>query len=95
MNGKNDQLSIDNQMNDKIKNDNELTNRKSLILPPNRVSGLKELDRSKFEKAIQVSCLKVDTKELKSVLKLVKPYLLKKPKLSPIIRLGKNLIIDS
>ena len=70
--------------------ENELNNEKKSILdPPANVSGMKELDRHKFDKLIKITCLKVQSKDLKSILKLIKPYLLKKQNFAPIIKLSK------
>lgn len=57
--------------------------------PPACVSGLKALDRAKFEKTIRVTRLTAQSKDLKSLLKLLKPCLLKKPNFHPIVKLGK------
>lgn len=60
----------------------------SILDPPDCVSGMKQLDRAKFEKRIQVTCLKAQSKDLKSILKFLKPYLLKKVNFHPIVKLG-------
>ena len=59
--------------------------------PPASVSGLKRLDRAKFEKTIQVTCLKAESKKLKSILQPIKRYLLKKVNFHPVVKLGESL----
>lgn len=84
-------MNVSLDQDKKVQNDQteQLTNSKSILDPPDCISGLKELDRSKLIKRIQVTCLKVKTKKLKLILKTVKPYLLKKPNFSSVVRLGK------
>lgn len=57
--------------------------------PPHNVIGMKVLNRSKFDKIVQIKCLKAKSKDLKFILKIVKPFLLKKENLKPVIKLGK------
>lgn len=70
-------------------NSKQESTKRSLLDPPVCVSGMKELNRCKFSKTIQITCLKAESKDLKSILKFIKPYLLKKQNLLPVIKLGK------
>lgn len=78
--------------NGKSPNDpNEITpndHHPSILDPPACVSGMKQLDRAKFEKRIRVTCVKAQSKDLKSILKFLKPYLLKKVNFHPVVKQG-------
>ncbi|BET02943.1 tRNA (guanine(37)-N1)-methyltransferase 1 [Nesidiocoris tenuis] len=52
---------------------------------PDRVRGMKVMDKSTFRKIVHVHCYSFETSKAQLVQKLLKPYLLKIPKFSPIV----------
>ncbi|KAJ8305113.1 hypothetical protein KUTeg_017338 [Tegillarca granosa] len=58
--------------------------------PPSSVRGMKVLDRNAFKKVIQVPSIAVPCKDLKSLLRKVKPYLFKFRFINAVADLAKN-----
>ncbi|XP_015920807.2 tRNA (guanine(37)-N(1))-methyltransferase isoform X1 [Parasteatoda tepidariorum] len=56
----------------------------SLPKPPAEVRGMTTLDRDKFQTVAQIPCFLISVDKISDVLKILKPCLLKMPKLKPV-----------
>lgn len=54
------------------------------ILKPPSATGLKALDRNVFKKEVKIPCLKISGSHVENVRPILKPFMLKMPKLKPI-----------
>ncbi|XP_052779930.1 tRNA (guanine(37)-N1)-methyltransferase-like [Mya arenaria] len=60
------------------------------LIPPSCVRGMKVLDKLKFDTIVSVRALIVEAKQLSKVLKCIKKYMLKMPKVNSIVDVKEN-----